>query len=103
MTGPVAAPKSLPVLTSQVMFPVVKGVKTDSTIAPPPRKKERFSRANVSGLLDKKKDAIKKLSPHTMLSAKGYRTMAYGVARGTAVQEIRPGPGAGFETGDVDK
>ena len=44
---------------------------------------------------------MKKASSNIFMLAKGYRTMTSGGARGTLLQEIRPG--AGFETGDFVK
>ena len=52
------------------------GVRTDSTIAPPP--KTAISLTNVSWLLDTSKDARKKTSPCISLFAKDDRTMASG-------------------------
>ena len=54
-----------------VMEPV-----TDSTIPPP--QKRRFSLANVSWLVDTRKDAMKKQSSHMSMFAKVYRTMTSG-------------------------
>ena len=52
--------------------------QTDSTICPPPKKKQRFCSMNAPCLLDTRKDAMKKYLHTFFLFAKDYRTMTSG-------------------------
>ena len=64
----------------------------------PPKKNQRFSSTNVSGLLDTRKDTVERKISTCFLVCKGLSIDDVGVSRDTVFQEIRPG--AGFETGD---
>ena len=72
-------------------------LKTGSTIAPPPKKKNSVT--NVSWLLDTRKGATKEKRLHPCSCfAKDYRTTTPGWQWAPHVKET--GPGAGFKTGD---
>ena len=73
---------------------------TDSTIAPP-KKKRRFSLTRVPWLLDTRNDAMKNTASCIFFVWKGISNDNVGVARGAVFQEVRPG--SGFKTGDFVK
>ena len=73
---------------------------TDSYHDSPPQN-QRFSLANVSWLLDTRKDTVEKNVFICFLVCKGLKIDTVGGSRDTVFQGIRPG--AGFETGDFFK
>ena len=79
--------------------------RTDSTIAPPPNKKKRFSLTTVSRLLDTRKDDIymqkKYIFTYTFFVCEGLSNDGVGVARGGhRISRVITPVRAGFKTDD---